>query len=118
MAIVQLRVDDDLKAKASSIYEKLGIDLSSAIKMFLKRSVTVNGIPFSMILDKTDSKQDLADMSIRNINNSAKKIDKFSLNDVIDQAICESEEETKAGSETLDLDEAFIKLNKKYYEKI
>lgn len=29
MAIVQLRVNDDLKAKASSIYEKLGIDLSS-----------------------------------------------------------------------------------------
>ena len=73
MAIVQLRVDDDLKAKASSIYEKLGIDLSSAIKMFLKRSVTVNGIPFSMILDKTDNNQELAAISIRNMNNSAEE---------------------------------------------
>lgn len=52
MAIVQLRVDDDLKLKATSIYEKLGIDLSTAIRMFLKRTVMENGIPFSMILDK------------------------------------------------------------------
>ena len=82
MAIVQLRVDDDLKAKASSIYEKLGIDLSSAIKMFLKRSVTVNGIPFSMILDKTDNNQELAAISIRNMNNSDLTKSSYNLNDV------------------------------------
>lgn len=90
MAIVQLRVDDDLKAKASSIYEKLGIDLSSAIKMFLKRSVTVNGIPFSMILEKTDNDQELAAISIRNMNNSAEEngISDMSIDD-IDKEIAE-----------------------------
>lgn len=51
MAIVQLRVDDELKNQAIVIYEKLGIDLSTAIRMFLKRSVDVNGIPFPMTLD-------------------------------------------------------------------
>ena len=49
MAIIQLRIDDDLKIQAVSVFEKLGIDLSSAIRMFLKRSVLVNGIPFSMV---------------------------------------------------------------------
>ena len=50
MAIIQLRVDDDLKQQATNIYEKLGIDLSTAIRMFLKKSVMNNGIPFPMVL--------------------------------------------------------------------
>ena len=51
-SIVQFRIDDDLKNEATALYEKLGIDLSTAMRMFLKRSVTVNGIPFSMVLPK------------------------------------------------------------------
>lgn len=51
-SIVQFRIDDDLKLEATAIYEKLGIDLSTALRMFLKRSVIENGIPFSMTLDK------------------------------------------------------------------
>ena len=50
MAIVQFRVDDELKKEATSIFENLGLDLSSAMRMFLKRSVACKGIPFSMIL--------------------------------------------------------------------
>ena len=49
---VQVRVDDDLKAKATAIYDELGMDLSTAVRLFLKRSVMVNGVPFSMILPK------------------------------------------------------------------
>lgn len=51
-SVVQFRVEDDLKLEATAIYEKLGIDLSTAIRMFLKRSVMENGIPFSMTLEK------------------------------------------------------------------
>ena len=50
-SIVQFRIDDDLKAQATEIYEKLGLDLSTALRIFLKRSVAVKGIPFSMTLD-------------------------------------------------------------------
>ena len=50
-SVVQFRVEDDLKLEATAIYEKLGIDLSTAIRMFLKRSVMENGIPFSMTLE-------------------------------------------------------------------
>ncbi len=53
MAIIQFRVDDDLKAKATSVFEKLGLDLSSAMRMFLKRSVDVQGVPFSMVLERS-----------------------------------------------------------------
>ena len=73
MAIVQLRIDDELKLQAVSVYEKLGIDLSSAIRMFLKRSVMVNGIPFSMILDEKANDPETATKAMKNMNESAKK---------------------------------------------
>ena len=50
-SIVQFRIDDNLKTEATEIYEKLGLDLSTALRIFLKRSVAVRGIPFSMTLD-------------------------------------------------------------------
>lgn len=50
MAIVQFRVDDELKNKASDICSQLGIDLSTALRMFLARTVSSNGIPFPMVL--------------------------------------------------------------------
>ena len=73
MAIVQFRVDDDLKMKASSVYEKLGIDLSSAIRMFLKRSVMVNGIPFSMVLGSDAYSAENALSAMKKLNESAKQ---------------------------------------------
>ena len=33
-SVLQVRVDDELKAQAAAIYEDLGIDLSTAIRMF------------------------------------------------------------------------------------
>lgn len=49
-SIVQFRVDDDLKEQATEIYDKLGLDLSTALRIFLKRSVAVRGLPFGMTL--------------------------------------------------------------------
>ena len=48
-SVMQVRVDDDLRAKAAAVYEELGIDLPTAIRMFLKRSVVVNEARFSNI---------------------------------------------------------------------
>ena len=56
--LIQVRIDKTLKAKASRIYEDLGIDLSTAVRMFLRRSVAENGIPFSMILPKENNESD------------------------------------------------------------
>ena len=49
-SLVQIRVDEQLKEDVTNIYEELGIDLPTAIRMFLKRSVQEKGIPFSMKL--------------------------------------------------------------------
>lgn len=51
-SIVQFRIDDELKTEAAKVYERLGMDLSTAMRIFLKRSVMENGIPFPMTLPK------------------------------------------------------------------
>lgn len=60
-SVFQMRLDDELKGEAAAIYEKLGLDLPTAIRMFLKRSILDNGIPFSMILPK---ETDLAERAV------------------------------------------------------
>ena len=54
--LLQLRVDDNLKREATEIYSQLGLDLPTAIRMFLTRSVQVKGIPFSMQLPEGNYK--------------------------------------------------------------
>ena len=49
-SLIQIRVEDNLKKKAAQIYSDLGIDISTAVRMFLKRTVMENGIPFNMKL--------------------------------------------------------------------
>ncbi len=49
-SVVQFRVDEDLKNKFVEIYANLGLDLPSAMRMFMKRSVMIKGIPFGMVL--------------------------------------------------------------------
>ena len=46
---------------------------------------------------------------------SSELYDRFIKNNRIDQAIYDSEKETEEGGASIDLDEAFEKLNKKYY---
>ena len=46
----QLMLDNQLKEEATQLFSRLGLDLPTAIRIFLTRSVQVRGIPFSMQL--------------------------------------------------------------------
>ena len=48
--LVQARVDKNLKMEVSAIYEALGMDLPTAIRMFFIRTCIARGIPFSTVL--------------------------------------------------------------------
>ncbi|MGI5101819.1 type II toxin-antitoxin system RelB/DinJ family antitoxin [Treponema vincentii] len=52
--LVQIRVDEKLKDDAAAVYEHLGLDLSTAVRIFFKRSVAENGIPFNMKLSNAE----------------------------------------------------------------
>ncbi len=48
MANIQVRVDDRLKSQADALFSSIGLDTSSAIRVFLKQSVLRGGIPFEL----------------------------------------------------------------------
>ena len=45
---LNVRVDETLKKNAEQLFSELGLNLSSAITIFLKSSVDYNGIPFEI----------------------------------------------------------------------
>jgi len=47
MAQVNIRIDDDLKARGEELFHSLGLTLSSAICVFINQSIKENGLPFT-----------------------------------------------------------------------
>ncbi len=45
---INVRVDSELKKKAEELFNDLGLNMSTAITMFLKSSVSYEGIPFEI----------------------------------------------------------------------
>lgn len=48
MATISARIDEQLKARAEEVADSIGIPLSSAINIFLRRFVVENGFPFEV----------------------------------------------------------------------
>lgn len=51
MAQISLRVDDDVKRDAERTLEDIGLNMSTAINIFLKTVVRENRIPFALTAD-------------------------------------------------------------------
>lgn len=45
---ISIRMDSDLKAAAEALYEELGMNLSTAFNIFVRQSLRVGGIPFTI----------------------------------------------------------------------
>ena len=46
----QIRIDADIKKQASALFNDLGLDMSSAVNLFLYQCVLRGGLPFSVEL--------------------------------------------------------------------
>ncbi|MFI3202616.1 MAG: type II toxin-antitoxin system RelB/DinJ family antitoxin [Eubacteriales bacterium] len=46
-----IRVEDEVKRKAVAIFSDLGIDMTTAVNMFLRQTIRHNGLPFDVKLD-------------------------------------------------------------------
>ncbi len=48
MATIQIRLDDNVKFAADSLFTSLGLDTSTAVKMFIIAAIENDGIPFEV----------------------------------------------------------------------
>lgn len=46
MSNINIRVDADKKIKAQELFSSLGMDMSTAINLFISQALEFNGIPF------------------------------------------------------------------------
>lgn len=49
---INIRVDEDLKKEADKVYQDMGMNLSTAINVFLKQSVNEQSMPFKPNLNE------------------------------------------------------------------
>ena len=91
--MLQVRIDDEIKNKASEIFNELGIDLSTAVRIFLLKSIAVGGIPFEMNINNSGLK---AMAAMERMGQRSKELgnDKMTL-DEINQIIDEVRKESR-----------------------
>ncbi len=59
---VQFRVEADLKTKAEGLFSDLGMDMPTAFRMFLKKSVETQSIPFRIEKESHFSKKETREL--------------------------------------------------------
>jgi len=71
---IQIRIDAETKKEAKQILDKLGIDMSSAIKLFFRQIINARNLPFELRGENglTLRKAELLRESIISAKNSAK----------------------------------------------
>ena len=56
MTTLNVRVDESLKKQASELFADLGLDMSTAVNMFLRQAVMKDGLPFDVVREVPDRK--------------------------------------------------------------
>ena len=51
----QIRIDREIKAQATALFSSLGLDMSSAVNLFLRQCVLRGGIPFPIEMPKKEA---------------------------------------------------------------
>jgi DNA-damage-inducible protein J len=54
---INIYVDSDVKNKAQDVFSALGLDMASAINIFLRQAIRQNGIPFALVTEKPPAKK-------------------------------------------------------------
>ena len=75
-ATIQIKIDPKLKSDAIKLFDDIGLNLSDAIKLFLKQSINSSSLPFEPMVSKSYfSPKQIADIE--------ESLDRIDTNDTI-----------------------------------
>ena len=69
---LNIRIDAELKKQSEQIFNELGLNMSTALTVFLRQTVRSNGIPFEMRLNMPND-ETLAAIEDVNLNRNMSK---------------------------------------------
>ena len=81
-ALIQFRVDKELKNEADKLFKELGLDLGTAIKLLLKQSVNKQAIPFAITAQKDEIDAKYLKSVIENIDSGKVKMIRKNLSEL------------------------------------
>ena len=64
---VSIRMDTELKAQADELFAELGMNLSTAVNIFVRQSLREGGIPFEIRTDRPNKETIAAMLEAENI---------------------------------------------------
>ena len=62
-----VRMDSDIKKQCEALYNELGINLTTAINVFLRQSIRVGGFPFDVRMEQPNKETVLAMLEAESI---------------------------------------------------
>ncbi|EGU62971.1 addiction module antitoxin, RelB/DinJ family [Streptococcus mitis bv. 2 str. SK95] len=77
MSQIAVRVDDKLKKEATEVFSELGLDMTTAVKLFLKQSVLTKSIPFKLGLYEREYSQEEVEQAKKDIQRLVKEKSKL-----------------------------------------
>ncbi len=80
--LIQFRADKALKQEVAEIYEKLGMDLPTAFRMFMAKSKMVRGLPFEAMLPENTITRVEAKNVFHEMRKQAADIPEMSLDEI------------------------------------
>jgi len=51
MSNIQIRIDEKEKVAAKKVFDKIGLDMSTAVKLFLRQAALRKGLPFLLLTE-------------------------------------------------------------------
>ncbi len=78
----QIRIDEHVKKEATELFGLLGLDMSSAVNMFLNQCILRGGIPFSIEVPNYSDKVLSAMEEARQISKDSKVLGYTSMEDL------------------------------------
>lgn len=76
-SVIRSRIDSKVKIKATKLFERMGLSMSDAIRLFLYQSVAENALPFNVRIPNAKTAEVL-----REIKTHPEKLKKTSLKEL------------------------------------
>ncbi|MCI9314355.1 MAG: RelB/DinJ family addiction module antitoxin [Lachnospiraceae bacterium] len=80
--LIQFRADKALKQEVAEIYERLGMDLPTAFRMFMAKSKMVKGLPFEATLPEQTITMAEAKSAFYELRRQAGDVPEMSLDEI------------------------------------
>ena len=78
-----ISLDADIKTLAQKLFADLGLDMSTAVNIFLRQAVYENGIPFAIVRDIPNAETIAAIRELEDMKNHPEKYKRYSSFDEI-----------------------------------